>query len=110
MFKWVQGRQDTGYYKMVLMLSKKLSFDCYLLKFEEGVEVPWHYDPVKSGKKHYRLNVYLRKGNGGQLVIDGGKPIVATRLFHLFRPDVQRHRMTRVEGRTQYMLSLGWLN
>lgn len=109
MLKWIQGRQNTGYYKMRLLISKKLSFDSYLLKFEDGVEVPWHYDPVSTGRKHFRLNIILRRGRGGELVIDDGKPIASSRFFHLFRPDIQRHRMTRVEGRIQYMLSIGWL-
>lgn len=105
MFKWIQGRQDTGYYKMPIWVSKYFKFDIYLLKFEAGVKVPWHRDPAATGK-HFRLNVYLSNPGGGQLLLKGDS-IFNNRFFHLFRPDIVEHAMTEVEGGTLYMLSIG---
>lgn len=105
MFKWIQGRQNTGYYKMPIWVSKYFKFDVYLLKFEEGVAVPWHKDPVALGR-HFRLNVYLNKIEGGKLLLRGPS-ILNNRLFHLFRPDIVEHAMTKIESGTLYMLSVG---
>lgn len=107
MFKWVQGRQNSGYFKMCLFRSKLLKMDMYLLKFEKGVEVPWHTDPAKTGR-HFRFNLYLSKPGGGELLLEKGKrAIFSNRLCHLFRADEVRHAMTQVEGGTLYMLSIG---
>lgn len=103
--KWIEGRQNSGYWKMVLLFSKFLEMDIHLLKFEEGVRVPWHKDPTKSGR-HFRLNIYLNRPGGGDLELRG-EAIFNNRLFHLFRPDVVEHAMTAVEGGTLYMLSIG---
>lgn len=108
MFKWVQGRQHSGYWKCRLLYSKFFRFDLYLLKFEAGVRVPWHKDPVKNGGRHFRLNIYLSNPGGGKLLLEEGKKaIFSNRLFHFFRPDEIEHAMTQVEGGTLYMLSIG---
>lgn len=107
MFKWISGRQNTGYWKMPIVRSKLFRFDIYILKFEEGVEVPWHTDPAKTGR-HFRFNLYLTNPGGGQLLLEKGKrAIFSNRLCHLFRADDIQHAMTKVEGGTLYMLSIG---
>lgn len=107
MLKWEQGRQESGYFKMKLLESKRFRFDCYLLKFEHGVHVPWHKDPVEGGK-HFRLNIYLRKpARGGGSVIAVDRMILETSRFHLFRPDINEHAMSTVNGGPVYMLSIG---
>lgn len=107
MFKWIQGRQHSGYWKMPIIVSRWLRFDIYLLKFEAGVEVPWHVDPAKTGR-HFRLNFYLTHPSGGQLLLEKNKKaIFSNRLCHLFRADIIQHAMTQVEGGTLYMLSIG---
>lgn len=107
MFKWVEGRQNSGYFKMLLFRSKLLKMDMYLLKFQEGVEVPWHKDPAKTGR-HFRFNLYLTRPGGGELLIEKNKKaIFSNRLCHLFRADDIQHAMTKVEGGTLYLLSIG---
>ena len=105
MFDWIEGRQNSGYFKMPLFSSDLLRLDCYLLKFEKGSHVPDHLDPVESGK-HYRLNVILKRAKGGEVKF-AEKPIFSCRWFHLFRPDVVTHSMTQVDDGTVYMLSIG---
>ena len=34
--KWIRGRQDSGYQKIVLFKSKLLKMDMYLIKYEKG--------------------------------------------------------------------------
>lgn len=106
MLKWVEGRQNSGYWKMPLVVSNWLKFDAYLLKFENNVKVPWHTDPTSSGR-HFRLNIYLKRPPGGGDLKLKGEAIFNNRLFHLFRPDIVEHSMTKVEGGTLYMLSIG---
>jgi hypothetical protein len=37
-----------------------IPFDCYLLRFPEGTQIPPHRDPIPSGR-HYRLNIIVRR-------------------------------------------------
>jgi hypothetical protein len=58
--------------------------------------------------RHYRLNVILKSPHsGGEFVCD--TPIFATRRIKLFRPDACEHSVTRVEGGSRYVLSIGWV-
>lgn len=102
MFEWVEGRQNSGYYKMKLFICKWLRMDCYLLKFDKGVKVPWHVDPAKTGK-HFRLNITLY---GCASVLTEHKPQINSKRLMLFRPDINRHMMERAEAPI-YMLSIG---
>ena len=107
MFNWVKGRQNSGYFKMLLFRSKLLKMDMYLLKFEEGVVVPWHKDPAKTGR-HFRFNFYLTRPGGGDLLIEKKQEgYFSNRHCHLFRADDIQHAMTKVEGGTLYLLSIG---
>jgi hypothetical protein len=105
MFKWIEGRQKSGYFKMKLAeFSWPFGFDTYLLKFETGVSVPEHIDPV-TGKKHYRMNLTIRNPiSGGTFVCENS--ILNLPRLKLFRPDKYKHSLTTVEG-TLIMLSIG---
>lgn len=107
-FRWQSGRQGTGYDKMLLFtLSWPLAFDSYLIRYPEGSEIPPHTDPVQLGR-HYRLNVILKSPrSGGEFVC--ANPIYSSRRIKLFRPDACEHSVTRVEGGSRYVLSLGWI-
>lgn len=106
--RWRSGRQGTGYEKMLLLANPYLlPFDCYLLRYKQGTGVPEHTDPV-DGKRHYRLNVVLKRArHGGEFVCK--TPIYEGRRVKLFRPDVSAHSVTAVESGTRYVLSIGWV-
>lgn len=106
--RWESGRQGTGYDKLLLATGPlPVPFDCYLLRFPPGTEVPPHRDALETGR-HYRLNVVLRGAErGGEFVCSD--PLFASRHIKLFRPDRSVHAVTRVEGRTRWVLSVGWV-
>jgi hypothetical protein len=106
--RWKSGRQETGYEKMLLVANPFiLPFDCYLLRYKQGTGVPQHTDPVDS-KRHYRLNVVLKKAKaGGEFSCDN--PIYESNRVKLFRPDQSPHSVTPVEKGVRYVLSVGWV-
>lgn len=106
--RWEKGRQNTGYDKLLLAVNPFLvPFDCYLLRFPEGSEIPAHRDAVKSGR-HYRLNIVLKRSPaGGEFVCTD--PLFQTRRIKLFRSDISTHSVTRVLGGSRYVLSIGWI-
>lgn len=106
--KWQRGRQGTGYDKMLLATAHfPMPFDCYLLRYPKGSEIPSHTDPV-SDKRHYRLNVVVwRAGAGGEFVCKS--PIFETSRIKFFRPDACEHAVTRVTQGSRYVVSLGWV-
>jgi len=106
--RWERGRQNTGYDKLLLAVNPFLiPFDCYLLRFPAGSEIPPHRDPVKSGR-HYRLNIVVKRSPaGGEFVC--AAPLFQTRRVKLFRSDISTHSVTRVLGRARYVLSIGWI-
>ena len=82
-------------------------FDCYLIRYPEGSEIPPHTDPVEA-RRHFRLNIVLKQSPaGGDFIC--ANPIWATRRVKFFRPDRSEHSVTRVVGGSRYILSLGWL-
>ena len=107
-FRWREGRQGTGYEKMLLLTAPwPIPFDCYLLRYRAGSEVPPHRDRVTSGR-HYRLNVILRSaGEGGAFL--SSQTIFATKRIKFFRPDLCEHSVTRVSGATRYVFSVGFV-
>ena len=107
-FRWRSGRQESGYEKMLLLANPFfLPFDCYLLRFRTGAEIPEHKDPV-SDKRHYRLNVILKKArSGGEFVCRD--PIYSSSRIKLFRPDRSPHSVTKISDGTRYVLSIGWV-
>ena len=106
--RWKSGRQQTGYEKMLLLANPFIvPFDCYILRYKQGAEVPEHTDPV-DGKRHYRLNVVLKKArSGGEFVCSS--TIFESSRIKLFRPDQAAHSVTRVDEGTRYVFSLGWV-
>ena len=106
--RWQKGRQGTGYDKLLILVNPLLiPFDLYLLRFPDGTEIPPHRDPV-TGRRHYRLNLILWKPRaGGEFVCED--PIFETKRIKLFRSDLSTHSVTKVEGGTRYVLSLGWV-
>jgi len=107
-FRWQHGRQGTGYDKMLLLTAPwPIAFDCYILRYPDGSEVPPHKDPVARGR-HYRLNIILKSPrSGGEFVCSS--PLFASKRIKLFRPDSCEHSITRVSGGTRYVLSIGWV-
>ena len=108
MWRWEKGRQNTGYEKLFLFGSKwLLKFDCYILKFGEGVNIPLHIDQVDHGK-HYRLNIILKHAKlGGHFHCKNC--IFETPRIKLFRPDLNEHSVSKIERGKRYVLSVGWL-
>jgi len=107
-FRWKQGRQETGYEKMLLLWSKiPVPFDMYLLKYPEGSEIPPHVDEVKKGK-HYRLNIILKSAKeGGVFIVKNC--IFETKRIKFFRPDVSEHSVTKITKGTRILFSLGFI-
>ena len=107
-FRWQSGRQGSGYDKMLLLTGKwPIPFDCYVIRYPEGSSIPPHKDPVQQGR-HYRLNVILKSPkSGGEFVC--ATPIYSSTRIKLFRPDECEHSVTRVQGGSRYVLSIGWV-
>ncbi len=107
-FRWQRGRQGTGYDKMLLATARwPLPFDSWLIRYPEGSEIPPHTDPVSVGR-HFRLNIVLKSPrSGGEFVCRA--PIFESRRIKLFRPDACEHSVTRVEGGSRVVFSLGWI-
>lgn len=111
LFKWVAGRQKTGYFILPLIwVTKKWSpipFDCYILKYPPGSYIPPHKDEPGFGR-HYRINIVLKRSpKGGEFVSQN--TIFKRGRVVLFRPDQSQHYVTKVEGGTRYVLSIGWI-
>lgn len=107
-WRWRSGRQGSGYDKMLLLTARwPLPFDCYLIRYPHGSAIPPHVDPVGKGR-HYRLNLILKSPQaGGEFVC--AAPLFSSRRIKLFRPDLCEHSVTRVEGGSRYVLSIGWV-
>lgn len=116
LWKWEDGRQSSGYSKLLLATSKLLRFDVYLLRIHKGGQVPPHTDASKPGFEHHRINITLRAAHrGGDTYFDNfdteswiPKPELAPRAYH-FRPDLIEHQVTRVVVGEVWLLSIGWL-
>ncbi len=107
-FRWREGRQETGYLKMLLLWSKfPVPFDMYLLKYPEGSVIPLHIDKVKTGK-HYRLNIILKNAKSGGIFIVKNC-IFETKRIKFFRPDVSQHSVTKIEKGQRIVFSLGFI-
>jgi hypothetical protein len=108
LFRWEQGRQQSGYNKMLLCGAWwPVKFDVYLLKFPQGSEIPPHTDQVGTAA-HYRLNIVLKHAHqGGEFMCKN--PIFETRRIKFFRPDQSEHQVSKVIKGSRYVLSIGWL-
>ena len=106
--RWRPGRQQSGYEKMLLLANPFLvPFDCYILRYRPGSEIAEHTDPVDD-KKHYRLNVVIKKAEAGGH-FSCSDCIYESARIKLFRPDRARHSVSRVDIGTRYVLSIGWV-
>ncbi len=103
--RWELGRQGGGYFKCKVFKTKWL--DCFLIKFPNGSTINPHTDPCSYGN-HYRINVTLRKPKGGGSFQCEGGPILSLPRFVLFRPDIQEHSVTEVEG-FRFIISFGFV-
>lgn len=99
--KWEIGRQGTGYRKLRLWQSKKLSSDAWLVDYPPHTHIPTHTDPV-PGRKHFRVNILLWGQNNFQ-----GKTIFSTKRIKFFRPDISPHSVEEV-SRRRLIFSIGW--
>lgn len=101
---WKLGRNNTGYYKMLLFQWLWiLPFDLYLLNYPSGTRIPEHSDVV-PGYRHYRCNLILKKSDsGGELITD--HYLYNSDRLKIFRSD-KPHEVTAVLG-SRYVLSLG---
>lgn len=103
--KLEKGRQNTGYWK--LKLFSFYFMDCYILYYPVNSYIPVHTDAVSKGK-HYRLNCTIKKPEkGGNFIVE--KSIFRTKRFTLFRPDIYKHELTKIESGTRIVLSIGVL-
>lgn len=109
LYKWIEGRQGSGYEKMLLLTGTwPCCFDVYFLRFKECSYIPEHTDPCKDGYKHYRFNLILKKSISGGLFV-AEKHIWNFSRLKFFRPDLYKHSVTEVRGGNRYVLSLGFL-
>ena len=107
--KWENGRQGTGYRKMLLLTGTfPLPFDVYLINFPQGSRVTPHRDPVPKGR-HYRLNVVLKEAEIGGTFICKGPLLFEKKRIKLFRPDIQIHAVSKILKGSRYLLSVGWV-
>ena len=116
------GRLDTGYEKKNVLehlacerlikravkeLGDPVLFDAWLLRYPVGSEIPAHVDPPIDGLSHVRLNALVLAGQGGLLYLDGAEAPLDEGEALLFRPDVVRHQVTRVERNPRLVFSVG---
>ena len=116
------GRQGTGYDKANLLdvtmadrlvkrclkeLGDPVLHDAWLLRYPVGSEIPQHMDPPLEGMCHVRLNALALASEGGVLYVDGAELPLDSGDAYVFRPDVMRHMVTRVERNERLMLSVG---
>lgn len=108
LLRWQHGRQESGYDKMLLAtLTRPIPFDCYLIRYPIGSSIKPHTDPVKD-RRHFRLNIVVKPSPiGGEFLCDN--PLFTTTHIKFFRPDISKHSVTRVEGGSRYVVSIGWL-
>jgi len=105
---WQEGRQGGGYFKLPIIMTPKLPFDVWIMKFPEDSYIGNHRDPV-PGFKHYRANIILRKPiSGGDFICDN--ILIDWPRLKLFRPDRDTHSVSQIWGKkTRWVLSIGWI-
>jgi len=107
MFNWEKGRQNSGYEKLRVLLSNRFKFDVYILKYPEGSVIQSHVDKVDEIFEHHRLNIVLKKAKKGGVF--SCNDTAKTGRIHYFRPDIMKHKVSKIELGTRYVLSIGWL-
>ena len=114
LWRWEEGRQGSGYRKLLLASSSRFKFDCYLIEMGEGIDVPMHRDPCPPGFEHHRINITLKfPAIGGYTLVATDETAVKVRLLeqraYRFRPDLYSHMVSRVVRGKLLLLSFGWL-
>ncbi|NBB92599.1 MAG: 2OG-Fe(II) oxygenase [Gammaproteobacteria bacterium] len=86
----------------VLFQSRRLSI--YLVRYSAGHRIVPHVDMVAEGRL-YKLNCVLVKPRaGGEFVCERNIFNLLGRII-LFRPDLYRHRVSRIERGNRWLLS-----
>lgn len=109
--KWIEGRQQGDYSKMLLAtFFLPIPFDLYLLKFPTGSYIDAHVDKVSWGR-HFRLNIVIKKAiEGGEFkVAKVPGTFINTARVKFFRPDKVLHSVTEVHQGERLVLSLGFV-
>jgi hypothetical protein len=106
--EWNEGRQHSGYRIMTFINNKRFKLDMHLIQYPCGSSIPTHRDPANFDQRHYRLNIEVKRPKRG------GKFVCETCIFRwwriaLFRPDEQKHSVTKIEIGSRMVFSLGWL-
>ncbi len=98
--RWQQGRQVTGYFKMLLFGSRFLDI------YPKDVGLPEHTDLV-PGYKHFRFNIVLREPHkGGKFSC--ATAFINTKRIKFFRSD-RPHSMTNIDKGRRVVLTFGWV-
>ncbi|MFO7763584.1 MAG: 2OG-Fe(II) oxygenase [Wenzhouxiangellaceae bacterium] len=85
-----------------LFRSRRLSI--YLVRYPEGHAIMPHVDMVAEGRL-YKLNFVLVKPTaGGEFICEKNIVNLFGRVI-LFRPDLYRHRVSRIERGRRWLLS-----
>lgn len=86
----------------VLFQSRRLAI--YLVRYAAGHEIMPHVDMVSEGRL-YKLNCVLVKPKaGGEFICEKNIFNLFGRLI-LFRPDLHRHRVSRIKSGRRWLLS-----
>lgn len=86
----------------VLFQSRRLSI--YLVRYPTGHSIVPHVDMVSEGRL-YKLNcVLVKPGAGGDFVCERTIFNLFGRII-LFRPDLYRHRVSKIERGSRWLLS-----
>jgi len=85
-WKWIEGRQNTGYKKIKLFESKFLKMDIYIIKYNEGNFILKHKDTVDDKYNHHRLNLIMKKSLDGGIFKINNKQVFKRIIY--FRPDI----------------------
>ena len=119
---WEEGRQGTGYQKLnvvdsptaarlvkkcLKMLGDPMLYDAWVLRYPVGAEIPAHVDPNIEGMCHVRINAIALGSEGGVLYVDGAEVALDHGDAYVFRPDVMKHMVTKVERNERLVLSVG---
>ena len=89
------------------VLYQSRRFAVYLVRYSAGHAVLPHVDMVAEGRL-YKLNCILVKPRaGGEFRCEETLLNLFDRIV-LFRPDLYRHRVSRIEQGTRWLLSVAW--
>ncbi|WP_144106824.1 2OG-Fe(II) oxygenase [Paraburkholderia sp. BCC1886] len=107
LFRWQEGRQNTGYRLFTMINSKRFALDMHLIAYPTGSSIPPHRDPVEPTHGHYRLNIEVRKAKrGGEFQC--GRCLFRFWRISFFRPDIEEHSVTNIDEGQRLLLSIGW--